>query len=812
MKRSDRAATVVIAPPPPAAAPIPKAWPACLAAGLCAVVVIWALLGLNSENIRIPFSYAGDALAMFSLSKNIGDGNWWWDFTRLGMPFGSDWRDFPMYLTVDFSVIKILGWIFHDPFLSINLCWLLTIVATTVFATFAFIQMRVDRVVSVFLGLVYAMQPYTWLRNVGHFNLMFYLVPLLCGFIVTTAFDTLTTREEDPRPWYRRIPIWVVVAAAAQGLSYAYNSFFTCFFLAMAILIVVGVRKSIRPAFPFAAVLAVVVLFFAINISPSYVYWAKEGKNPSLVQKSAQESDIYGMKLRYLVLPILDHPSPLFRRVSATFEGAFPPANESGTARLGLLGATGFIFLLWTCVMGLFQRPDPRNTVLRIMAGLALLAVLLSVVGGFGSIFNTLAVPDVRCYNRTVTYIDFFCVGAIAILLTRLKRRLQERRMPGVLLNAAIGGIALLAILDESAVSGLRLHDVRAVPFYADRDFGQKLEKQFPPQAKIFQLPHTGFPIDSQPNGQTVYANSVPYLHTARLNWSWGAIEGRHFEWGANMASLPADAMIDGLKKAGFSAIWVNAEGYPDSSKVLAPLTQALGSPILVNGYRHHYVFDLRGVAQTSRKRVETTNAAVVRNLYRDFFEVEADAATVERGKGSAAQLAKEYLNSAPFRDSGVYVASCYLALFDRDPDLAGWQHWTTDLRHQRLTKTNIVETFMLAPEYVQHFGAKANGDLLAQVYRQAGVTPGPEMKAAGECLASGKCALPKVLEQTISRPEFQESTLRRLHMKMLYFVLLGKDPGPVDAPGAPTSGDAEVIESIVGSKEYEGRHSTPSR
>ena len=47
----------------------------------------------------------------------------------------------------------------------------------------------------------------------------------------------------------------------------------------------------------------------------------------------------------------------------------------------------------------------------------------------------------------------------------------------------------------------------------------------------VFQLPHTGLPIERVQTRMATYDHGHAYLHSRSLRWSWGAIVGRNANW-----------------------------------------------------------------------------------------------------------------------------------------------------------------------------------------------------------------------------------------------------------------------------------------
>ncbi len=81
--------------------------------------------------------------------------------------------------------------------------------------------------------------------------------------------------------------------------------------------------------------------------------------------------------------------------------------------------------------------------------------------------------------------------------------------------------------------------------------------------------------------GMTDYDPVRGYLNTTGLRWSYAAMKGRpDAAWQQATAALPAPAMVERLRAAGFNAIWVQLNGFEDGgTSVLAALDGLLGTP-----------------------------------------------------------------------------------------------------------------------------------------------------------------------------------------------------------------------------------------
>ena len=130
----------------------------------------------------------------------------------------------------------------------------------------------------------------------------------------------------------------------------------------------------------------------------------------------------------------------------------------------------------------------------------------------------------------------------------------------------------------------------------ADREFTGKMEEALPAGAMVFQMPVMEFPESPLP-GVPPYDHFRPYLYSKNLRFSYGSMKGREREkWQPAVqaklfegASLDQQAgkikvneanariAVDELKRLGFSAIYINRNGFPDRGKGLEEALLDLG-------------------------------------------------------------------------------------------------------------------------------------------------------------------------------------------------------------------------------------------
>ncbi len=281
-------------------------------------------LRLYSYNFHVPFKYSGDSVIILMYIKGLIQDGWPSTISQLSAPFTYSGAAFPMLTSVDWLIIKILSVFTLEPGYLLNGFWLLTLVFSAWSATYAAYQLGLSRALSFVSGVLYAFLPFALLRNVAHLNLVYYLVPLLCLLAVIIAGSGAGIRQ------VKQASIAGLVACALQGFNYVYYSFFAVLLFGIASLISYkrgGGFKQIK--LPFLAIV-IVTMSTAINMIPAMQSWHKNGMPPDMDYKYTAEVEIYGAKLRRMLIP---HPDnvirPLAKIAQKDLDANFPNENEN---------------------------------------------------------------------------------------------------------------------------------------------------------------------------------------------------------------------------------------------------------------------------------------------------------------------------------------------------------------------------------------------------------------------------------------------------------------------------------------------------
>jgi hypothetical protein len=591
---------------------------------ICIVLLIWSLK-LYCADLRIPLTYEGDALLFYAWTKTIIENGWPYLNSFLGAPYGFEMYDFPLNNTLDVLLIKIISFFSSDPILVENLFYLLTFPLTTLTSMVVFRQFKINYAYSLLGSLLFTFMPYHFLRGVSHLNLSsYFMVPLMVMVILWVYSNELNLFKSNDNPKAKSLLsdnklIASVIICILSGIVYFYYSYFFCLFL-----FIIGVFSSVstRRKAPFITsilLILLVSLVVVLNQSPTIVYQYQNGNNPEVAVRSPAESEIYGLKIIQLLMPIDGHRVPILARFTRYYDSTAPLVNENTTASLGTIGSLGFLFLISLIFFrgcSIFSKMEYNSAILHGLSTLNLSAILFAAIGGFSSLTAYLVLAQFRAINRISIFIAFFSIYSILIVLTYISHKhIKNAKWNGWIYIIA-GILLLIGVFDQTSDSFVPSYVSIKQEYLIDENFINSVEAVMPTNAMIFQLPYAPFPEYPPVNKMTVHAHFRGYLHSKDLHWSYGAMKGRSGDnWQRLVAGMPVEDMIKTLSDFGFSGIYIDSYGYEDGgAKLLSNIAQILEVKPVVSDNKRLYFFDM-----TKYKQQIKTNSSYNNNIHVGF-------------------------------------------------------------------------------------------------------------------------------------------------------------------------------------------------
>jgi phosphoglycerol transferase len=351
---------------------------------LLVLLFVWLGLGGTGRDFGIPVFFLGDALFYLVQSKTTLDHGWWWWNPSIGVPTGYHALVFAQNTNIDQGIVRLVGLFTRDVGLAVNVAWMLMLAVSAATARWCLRQLGISRLGSAVAGVLFAVSPFAFYRNISHFNLVTYLVPF-----GATAALLLASAPHD-RAW--KLPRRGVLLAGCVllGLNYVYYPFFASILILVGALIGFARTRMTGPLTAGGLCLAAIVLATALNLIPNGVAWHEFGQ-PRGVQHGADESETFGLKIRHLISPVMHHWFPPFQSWYAReVQISYPADNENGLTRLGLVATVGFLGLLGTLIVPAGREQGEGHGMVRAAAALTAAAVLVATVGGFSSVFSLL--------------------------------------------------------------------------------------------------------------------------------------------------------------------------------------------------------------------------------------------------------------------------------------------------------------------------------------------------------------------------------------------------------------------------------------
>jgi hypothetical protein len=364
-------------------------------------------------------------------------------------------------------------------------------------------------------------------------------------------------------------------------------------------------RNGSWPAFKAAlAVIGAAAVAFALMNLDTWTYRLTEGPNPGALSREYKWMEIYGLKLVDLVIPPPTHHSDAFASFAIRHKigdpaRGIPPASplQDEGSYLGIVGLLALGWLAWTAVADAVKG---RANDVPLAAWQVLWIVICFTTGGLNAILGAFGFTLFRTGQRYSIVILAIALLYAAQRLTAWQRKAAagtpaEQLRIVVLTAAAVLGILILWDQVPRGPSREQTATI-ARQVEADREFTGKMEAALPAGAMVFQMPVMEFPESPLP-GIPTYDHFRPYLYSKQLRFSYGSMKGREREtWqpavqgkffeGASLDQKAgvirvneanAKIAVDELKRLGFSAIYVNRNGFPDRGKGLEEALLALG-------------------------------------------------------------------------------------------------------------------------------------------------------------------------------------------------------------------------------------------
>jgi phosphoglycerol transferase len=579
-----------------------------LATAFVATVVAIVDLKLWRMDPHVPiFDVTGDGSYYLATVKDVVENGWFWHNPDLAAPFGQTNFDFaaPFGDVAHFVIVRLLGIVLGDPVVVFNAFFLVCFVLIAVIAYAVLRDLGAARAPALVAAVLFAFVPYHLARNETHlFLTSYYAIPLAVWLVVTVAEGR---RLLDRDRAARRRTLLVVGVCLVVGAASNYYAVFALLMLLTVVPVAALARRSPAIALQGAAVTALVALSFVLCHSPAIVYPLVHGANEGVAKRQPSDSEKFGLKLTYMVIPRPEHRVGFMAQRGKAYLANTAQRGEGFDPSLGIVATAGLAAaLLALLTTGLGAAASLRRSRAAIAGAVALSSFLIGTVGGVSALIAFEISPQVRAWNRLSLVIAFAALLTIALLLTALGDRLRARGRPAWAITAVVAAIGVAGLLDQTSPSDAPAYPAVAASWKVDEDFVSAIEQRLPGEAKILQLPYMSYPEHGQLNGISDYDLFKGYLHSARLKWTYGAIEGRSTDWLANHPALTPAQLAAAATAAGFGGVYLDTYGYQagGAGEVAAALGQVAGpGTALVSADQRLRFYDLQPAARRLQSR-----------------------------------------------------------------------------------------------------------------------------------------------------------------------------------------------------------------
>jgi phosphoglycerol transferase len=557
----------------------------------CSANGVWTL-----ADLREPTAYLDpekcDVIHALAMMKAGTKGEFlplaWKQVPELGAPYGANWNDWPFVEELLVNAFAILAAMF-GLFQGLNIAAMLgNSLAATVFYLVARASACTPR--WAFVGaLAFGLAPFIFAQQPFHITCEWvWQIPLF-------------------------LPVWRSVATP-PGLAFGSTAFRS----ALAVGVVAGLmnpyytnilcqltllgaavqfyRSRSRPALLAAlCVIGMAALAFSLMNVDTWTYRLAHGPSNGAVVREYKWLEIYGLKIKDLFIPPPMHRSAAFAAFSVAHRQAAPLLDEAASYQ----GIVGLACLVWLVSAAVKAMLDGRNVDVPLEVWQILWIVLMFTTGGLNAIIGTFGFTLFRGGTRYTIVIFAITLMYAARRLSRLEAdEAATGRSGSNLLWPVAAAAACLVILWDQVPRPPTPEDKSLIArqVAADREFAERIEAALPEAAMVFQMPVMEFPESPAP-GVPPYDHFRPYLYTKNLRFSFGSMKGRDRErWqpavqarffeGAALDPQAnqircnpenARAAVDELRRLGFSAIYVNRNGFPDRAKGLESMLLDLG-------------------------------------------------------------------------------------------------------------------------------------------------------------------------------------------------------------------------------------------
>lgn len=523
-------------------------------------VFVFAILGaiwvhrLTPQDLSYPWRVTdSDLSSSYSLAQATGQSWFGLIHHSLGAPFTADlsFAFIPDDLQIEF--IRVLTHLTDNPFVAVNVFYLLTFGLCGVTFLLLADQFKLSRWISSPLALSYAWLPYHFTRmDVGHvFLAAYYMVPIGVVFL-HRLFQYLMGESDNYFPKRLILRPFYVLGIVAVGSSGAYYGFF--FALLAAPMVILAPQKGFsisETAKRIVTTISISVLFILAPLIRILI--SKLRGLETVLTRSPEESVQFGGSIARLLVPwgtwLPQKMIPLVSKMEYEW---------NASPLLGVLG-------VWILIIGITSTlagRSPRSTD-KSLSFIFIWALLLYTASGLGLVFAYGIDSSFRCWNRLSIVIMTLAFVALAKFLSGLK----FSHIPIAIILVFVTAFTQLSPLNGAGI-GAEPDETSRAAFRSLEVVAAYIQKEIEPGCKILQLPIMKFPEGGQVGQVGNGAHLWLPLLTSGFQWSYGAPKGTEAgDYWPNLAQESVQLQIESAVQKSFCAVIVDLRGGFTSSQ-----------------------------------------------------------------------------------------------------------------------------------------------------------------------------------------------------------------------------------------------------
>ncbi len=532
-----------------------------LVTALISLLIGWIILGELRVDWTVPVVYDGDGLMTILVIKRITEGAWYFFNDIQGAPFGAIFLDFPSSDLFSLLFLKVVGELTQNPFSTFNIFVLLSFPANAVVAFYVMRDLKISPALAIVGGITFTLIPFHFYRLSHTFYLWYFAAPL-----ATWLSFKIYQSHDAAKIGLKKIAGFGLLLFTLSSCG-VYFAFFSVLMFAAAGLTGAFSSRSKKPLIYGLIFVVVTSAGVGVNISPSKIYLSLEGPNSQVAVRSPIESEMYGLKLVHMLLPTTFHRSGAMRSIAGK-HAQFPLNNENRAASIGLIASIGLLLLIFSLLFATkIIITDYRVYLLSV---LSLFLLLFATIGGFASLFAMFVSPSLRAWNRISIFIGFLSIAGFMIFVEMAILKLYSTRNTGKIIAYVAGFLLLVAIYDQTPPLCKHCIEPRNVAFNNDKVLVEKIEAQMPEGGMIYQLPFMVFPESPAVFTMPIYGLSRPYLHSTKLKWSYGCMNGRECSdiYSAFSKKTELEQFLL-VQEYGFAGLTIDRRGFADRAASL---------------------------------------------------------------------------------------------------------------------------------------------------------------------------------------------------------------------------------------------------